>query len=632
MQVNNKAWRSAALSLAGLLTAIYLITYSAVPITDDEDLYISAARNIAVQGELRAEQMYGNLRLKGNYHGVEPAHPVLASLWLFVFKNSGFEFGNYHVLYFLPIFYTVLTSVLLLALAKKLQFSLSSGLLIALVYGLGTMAWPYSKSLLREPLLALLVLANWLVFLNIKNSNSFMSLVYKVIFSILVILVVFVKIIYISLWFSFLIMWLIEDARWKMAFKDKGKMLGVLSGVCVLFIYFFLTQHITDANMFYRFSGGIVRDAIIHLVSFPHAYFFNAIVASLLSPFKGLFFYAPFTILGIVSFLLNGRKHCKLFLLPGTLLFALLIFQAFVYDGAWWTPTWGSRFLLPVVAPLLISSLPLVENMLHKGKAELIILFGLFFLGMGIQLPGVLFNSSKFFVLNYDYTYPIFLTTLWDFFQSPYILQWRMVNIQDYDLLIWRVFSRQPVLVLGVFIGASCFCFWSLISIYHDFFSSFGYLKQFYKRLIISSFSLSILFLSLLFLGKYDPYYRDLEFRPLCDFMLQNYRSNDLLIVYSYPSDLWDFFSNTECGQLTWYSLSYNFFANTDSDESKMADKLFQTVVNGNYSRVWIVSQNQPKVFSSFEENWRYSNFVYLQGRGRFDKFVPVYYALYEIR
>lgn len=633
MQVNNKVWLSAALSLISLLTVIYFITYSAVPITDDEDLYVSAARNIIAQGTLSAEQLYGNLRLKGSYHGVEPAHPALASLWLFVFKNSGLGVGNYHALYFLPIFYTVLTSVLLLALARKLDFSLTSGLMVALVYGLGTMAWPYSKSLLREPLLATLILMIWLAFLGIRGRSLTVSLFYKVIFFVFITLIVFVKIIYITLWFSFLIMWLMEDYHWKMALHgDKVKMLGVLISGCTLFIYFFLTRNFTDSNVLYRFSGGIVRDAVIHLLSFPHEHFINTIFSSLLSPFKGLFFYSPFAILSVVSFMLNGRKYYKLFLLPGLLLFTLLVFQAFVYDDAWWTPTWGPRFLLPVIAPLLISSLPLVENMIHKGKVGTIILFGLLFLGVVIQLPGVLFNSSKFFVLNYDYTYPVFSKTLWDFFQAPYIMQWRVANTHDYDLLFWRVFTRQPIPVVGLLIGGGCFYFWSIRSICFDFMSSAGHLKLFNQRFVISSFSLCTIFLFLLFLGRYDPYYRNFEFQPLCKFLHQNYQPNDLLIVYSYPGDLWDFFSNTECGQHVWYSLSYDFFSNPDSEEYRMANDLIKIVVHGDYSRVWIVSQNQARVSSSFEENWKSSSLLYLQYRGRFDRFVPVYLALYEIR
>ena len=113
----DKAWRSATFSLISLLTTIYFLTYSATPITDDEQLFVSAARNMVVRGTLRAEQMYGNLRLRGDFHGVEPAHPIVASLWLFMIKVGGIKGGNYQVLYFLPIFYTVSTGILLLALA-----------------------------------------------------------------------------------------------------------------------------------------------------------------------------------------------------------------------------------------------------------------------------------------------------------------------------------------------------------------------------------------------------------------------------------------------------------------------------------------------------------------------------------
>ena len=495
------------------------------------------------------------------------------------------------------------------------------------------MAWPYTKSFLREPLLSMLVLAAWLAFLNFNNQNSFTSSLYKSMWVIFVILLAFVKIIYCSIGVAFLIILFLEKRKlMKGLANNRLKIVGLFFTMCMLIVYLFLTRNINDASIFYRFSGGVIHDALIHLVSAPHNHFIIAIIASLFSPFKGLLFYAPFTILGIISWFVNWRNYHRLFLLPLILLFSLLFFQAFVYDELWWTPTWGSRFLLPVVAPLLISSLPLVEKVLKKGKMGLFLLSSLFILGFLIQLPGVLFNSSKFFVLHYDSAEPVFSKTLWHILQAPYIVQWQVVISKDFDLLLWRVFFREPLIVISLLISASLLCLYVLRSLLLDFLSSFQNPKWLSWRVAFSSFFLSAIFLAVFYLGKNDPYYREFEFRSLCEYLAKHTNSMDLLIVYPYPGDLWDFFSNAECGQGVWYSLANGYFVNPDSEEYRMAEDLFQIAVDGSYPRVWIVSQDETQVLSGFDEMGSTPNFMELKDQGQFRQFVPIYFALYEIR
>ncbi len=80
---------------------LYLLSFNGIPIGSDEELYASVARNLVFNGGLNAGQLYGNLRLEGNYHGVEPAYPVLASFWYrFI---SQFQVGRLQGFYLLPI-------------------------------------------------------------------------------------------------------------------------------------------------------------------------------------------------------------------------------------------------------------------------------------------------------------------------------------------------------------------------------------------------------------------------------------------------------------------------------------------------------------------------------------------------
>ncbi len=171
-QSSNRKKVNALLSAAcvfGLAVGSYLLSFSAVPISDDEQLYASAARNLAVNGRLSAEQLYGNIRLRGSYHGVEPAFPALASIWYRAFLGAGF--GHLQSLYLLPVLVTGLAAGLIAIIAYQLGFSNITGITAGLFYGLSSMAWPYAKTLFREPLMALLLLAGFSAFLYMTNAE-----------------------------------------------------------------------------------------------------------------------------------------------------------------------------------------------------------------------------------------------------------------------------------------------------------------------------------------------------------------------------------------------------------------------------------------------------------------------------
>src|SRR5512143_4276 len=169
---NDRKRTSVALAAAYvflLAVAGYLLSFSGLPISDDEELYASAARNLAVTGRLSAEQLYGNARLAGSYHGVEPAFPAVASLWYRLFLHSGL--GHLQTMYLLPIFCTALSAALIVIIACQLGFQVMVGAAAALLYGLSSTAWPYAKTLFREPLIALILLGSLSIFLWLPRAG-----------------------------------------------------------------------------------------------------------------------------------------------------------------------------------------------------------------------------------------------------------------------------------------------------------------------------------------------------------------------------------------------------------------------------------------------------------------------------
>ncbi len=147
-------------SLAGLFLFLVLfggygLSYSGVPSADDEQLFAAAALNAAENGVLSAEQLYGNSRLVGELGGIEPLHSLAAS-WALrsgVFSAA----GRMQAVFWLNPLYTALTGLLLYGLVLQFGGSRKQALISAVVFGFGTLAWPYAKTFFREPLAGLLL-------------------------------------------------------------------------------------------------------------------------------------------------------------------------------------------------------------------------------------------------------------------------------------------------------------------------------------------------------------------------------------------------------------------------------------------------------------------------------------------
>ncbi len=593
---NNRKKVNALVSAAcvfGVAVGSYLLSFSAVPISDDEQLYASAARNLAINGRLSAEQLYGNGRLRGSYHGVEPAFPALASLWYRAFLPTGF--GHLQSLYLLPVLLTGLAAGLIVIIAYQLGFSNITGVTAGLFYGLSSMAWPYAKTLFREPLTALLLLAGFSAFLYVTNAehpvrSRVLSAIAMVV---LLVLLTLTKVIMGVAAIALLITFPLIEPAFKANRKRAGLIVfgsvAVLAGIGAILA----SSHGTDADIFYRFTGAFVRDALERLTSIPHSHLVEALIAPLISPWKGLLFYSPVCALGIASWWKNMRSRPGLFILPAMVLISALLSQALAYDAEWWTPTWGSRFLLPAIPLLIVAAQPLIEEWVRLGRTGWMRLAGLFGLGFMIQLPAVIFNSAEFTASTYQKGGPAFPEQLmWNPARTPVIMQWQAATSQQPDLLLWRAGQMQPGLAATaaglamVLIAAAVFLLVRCIKT--------DAIRQGWSAVrfaILGTAAISMAAAAVLAAGLYDPAYQTRPLHPLCTFIGANVKPSEMLIVQPYPGPLWDYLMNTECGQKVWYSLPYNTEGTGNQTRNELASDLTALKIPAG-ARVWVIEQN----------------------------------------
>lgn len=138
----------AALALAAFLLAVYLLTYSGVPHNPDEWFYL-AGTQAAVTGDWPGVQSHGWLFsvLVAPFYAVAMLIPGLGSFQAAALLNN---------------VVTALTAAILFLALRTYELSRGWRAAAALVYGLGTLAWPYSRYLFREPMAGLfLLIAVW---------------------------------------------------------------------------------------------------------------------------------------------------------------------------------------------------------------------------------------------------------------------------------------------------------------------------------------------------------------------------------------------------------------------------------------------------------------------------------------
>jgi hypothetical protein len=160
----------AAAAVVGLLLLIYTVTYGGGPHAVDEIAQLSVAASIVKRGALDTNELYWTIPAAGNRADAQSAVgpsgdawakkgilPSLAEVPLYAAALAlpRLDLAFVALMAMIPV--TALTSGLLALLAGRLGASERGALAAGLLYGLGTLAWPYSRLTFGEPLIALAV-------------------------------------------------------------------------------------------------------------------------------------------------------------------------------------------------------------------------------------------------------------------------------------------------------------------------------------------------------------------------------------------------------------------------------------------------------------------------------------------
>ncbi|MCX7840960.1 MAG: glycosyltransferase family 39 protein, partial [Anaerolineae bacterium] len=295
-----------------------------------------------------------------------------------------------------------LVVVLFFKTARLLNFHPTIAVGLALVLGLSTIVFPYSRSFTREPLLTLLLLLA--LFTSLQFSKTF-SRRWLLLTGLTLGYLVFTKFIHgvvIPIFLLYIIIVIFQHERQRNA-NSAQTWLAIARGVLVVIspgILFLVAQMLYAFARFGNFTSGLGGlpsnpiDAIIRLL--PFATPWEATLGLLFSPDKSIFLYSPPAILGLVGWYcwLRVQARDALFILALVLVEFVPVTWRWDWAGGTW---WGPRYLVQIT-PLLILPIGFLFDAKRaaQNKKWTLLLGGLAAIGFPIQTVGAIVNDRDY--------------------------------------------------------------------------------------------------------------------------------------------------------------------------------------------------------------------------------------------
>lgn len=151
------------LALWLILTGTYIFSYSGLPLSSDEYIIFDSTQSLVLNGTMARTIGYNvdpSIQEDGTPWPQQKYEPlqVIVAAPLFWLGHQLPDIGRLHTVFTLNIFVMALTALSLYAIALHRGYRLAVAWWGALIFGVATAAWPYSRWIFREPIMSLFVL------------------------------------------------------------------------------------------------------------------------------------------------------------------------------------------------------------------------------------------------------------------------------------------------------------------------------------------------------------------------------------------------------------------------------------------------------------------------------------------
>jgi hypothetical protein len=391
--------RRTALALFALLAGIYLLTASGHTYSIDEELMFGATESLVLRGTLALNMS------EPTYSTYGPGQSVAAVPFYWLgqavaqwFPANGYAWVTRAVVGWLNAFVTAGTAALLYLAAAQMGYGRRVAIGTALIFGLATLSWHYSKTFFAEPLTAFLLFAafvvgqaaliraargeRWRPVLLMGGAGALAGLAPTVKIHATVALPLLLLAVALHLW----------QARRALAVRWWLPALAWCVGAGLTFGGLLLFQWLTYGNPLhsgYGDTGSILQSMLGRNLAWP-------IAGLVLSFGKGILWFAPPLLLWPLGMWLLLRRDWPVAALCGVLAVSHTVFYASwsSWHGA---GAWGPRFLVIVLPFLVLPLAPVLAGVRgwrtpwRTGALLLTLL-----LAVPVQVGGVAINYTAF--------------------------------------------------------------------------------------------------------------------------------------------------------------------------------------------------------------------------------------------
>lgn len=457
-----------ALALFLFLFSLYLCTYAPHFHSSDGIAMFSTAESLVRRGAFDVEQIrwmglqQGTFGLDGLLYSRKGLGQPLLALpltWLGLVLPW---FGPATATLLFGSLLTAFTGVLIFWFLERLDYRRTVGLTAALIFGTGTMAWPYAKTFFSDTLAGTLLLIAALTLLVFKQNGrsryafiAGLSLAWAVAtrYAEGVFLPVFGLIFLACLW-------------------KRSTVNGQQSVLKTLFsepaLYAFAAPIVAMGVSLMAFNlsryGDPLNTGYLPQETFS-AVWWQGIAGQLFSPGRGLLLYNPILLLTFLGIRPFWRRHK----LEATGVLAVILIHLLLY-GKWfmWHGgfAWGARFMVATLPFLVILVAPALEKLFSGQNRLLKTGFGLLW-GVSIitQIPGLAVNFDLWQNRLVETGLPLFAPiTFFRTEYSPLWQTWQLITPPNLDVA-WAVDGKIAWGLL-VLLGANLlFAGWNLYSL-----------------------------------------------------------------------------------------------------------------------------------------------------------------------
>jgi 4-amino-4-deoxy-L-arabinose transferase-like glycosyltransferase len=368
--------RRAAAGIFFLVLGVYLITYVGAFKSNDERAYFSGMDSFVKRGDFTANQIYWDYTAVGmlttggdmvpNYEPGQMLAPIPLYLW-----GRALGAGAQGVLFFNAITLAAAAALLYLCLIE-LAYRRAAAALAAFVFAFATLAWPYSRTFFREPLTTLAYLLAFYALLRYRLPAA-RRWVWPALAGFGLGLAIVTKLISVGVIPGLaLLAW---STEWRRG-PDEGRKLWrtrlrmalaaaipLLALLALYQVYNWMTlsgvETFSRNLLEYTTNPQLSQTVPMRML--------RALAGITISPYKGLFWYSPVLLLGLIGAWPFIRRHRW----EGWA--ALLIVLAHIVGYSrynYWSGgvAWGMRYLLPITPFLVLLAAPVWEYLTQPAR------------------------------------------------------------------------------------------------------------------------------------------------------------------------------------------------------------------------------------------------------------------------